>query len=1129
MANSINDLSPDIRDFLLNRNLILSDTVTDNGLSAAAVGLGTSSNISTYPTSVQASENLEISGEEIRNSIISRNRYTSIEDMISACVISNEYSYEQRDGGYITENNELNFGGPSTQPLDTLDSIVSQTGFGLDGGGLLNQGDIRTTLAGRALGNAGLINETPLGIIGGEQLALAFAQRASFNAQRELFGQINLQPFSLLSGSDFIVPDNSITIRSTTGGRIGDVLLDVAGFNLPIDIIDDDASIANPNSLLRNNTLIKYTGKGQLIRLFEGINANKYKPNYLSDGAGRSKLGVVDPKDYGPVLSAMTLTQNVPIPDTFGGGIVPVTTEFDGSDYIWNPYVVISEQDSLLSKTKTLFNDRVQYLVNFDLQGTPSIDFSQLNTPSGDRLSHGSGVLSHAGKKINGVAVEGDKENVFARTWNSTKPYAKVSDLQKNTGLIEYQNKIRNDIEDSVLGDNGFVKISPYNVPEGEEDAYEAKKFMFSIENLAWNDSRGDLPKFEIGNGDPKTGTKGRIMWFPPYDIKFTDTSAVNWDSTNFIGRGEPVYTYNNTERSGTLSFKVIIDYPDYMNNSKITTDELMASLASGSLDYNKYFSDNEEIKITEEINSNIEPTPFIQTITPNTPDRVVFYFENDITAINPSYEATGLNSDWLVPNYAINLSAKLRQNKGIKIKISAFASLSGDADANLVLSDGRIVSVKTWLIDNLDNDIDVSSRFLGSESFGESQSSSTGTVDSEEVKRERSAKVDFIYEPKDDVQVQNVTEIKKEPTNTDNEIIAKIKRRFHREDEYFEKLKKSADDGNIPDGIIYDNIRNKIKFFHPAFHSTTPEGFNSRLTFLQQCTRQGPTDATNKSNNLAFGSPPICILRIGDFYHTKIAINNLAINYDPLVWDLNPEGVGVQPMIANVELAFKFIGGSALNGPINKLQNAVSFNYFANSGVYDPRADRFVRKDGGPDEDGNLFDFLEGVKDFSELNEENPPKAKTETDLGVSNEAETVAETAASTTQEVVDPVVNNDREILLGVDWSLKYYSDRNQIFLQYTSGGSLSGLIGEYNVFLETYSADAIGYIEVIKKELVLTKDQTAGDFTSDEGWDPVEFNNPVEGGSSYRLTISGGDIANIVIHTDIPSNTLVIQTI
>ena len=106
---------------------------------------------------------------------------------------------------------------------------------------------------------------------------------------------------------------------------------------------------------------------------------------------------------------------------------------------------------------------------------------------------------------------------------------------------------------------------------------------------------------------------------------------------------------------------------------------------------------------------------------------------------------------------------------------------------------------------------------------------------------------------------------------------------------------------------------------------------------------RQGPTNGggvTNNPNNLAFGRPPVCILRIGDFYHTKIIIENLNFTFEPLVWDLNPEGVGVQPMICNVDMSFSFIGGSSLRGPINKLQNAVSFNYFANSEVYDPRAD---------------------------------------------------------------------------------------------------------------------------------------------------------------------------------------------
>ena len=81
-------------------------------------------------------------------------------------------------------------------------------------------------------------------------------------------------------------------------------------------------------------------------------------------------------------------------------------------------------------------------------------------------------------------------------------------------------------------------------------------------------------------------------------------------------------------------------------------------------------------------------------------------------------------------------------------------------------------------------------------------------------------------------------------------------------------------------------------------------------------------------------------MLRVGDFYNTKIIINSLNIQYDNTQWDLNPEGIGVMPMFAKVSITFTFLGGSDLAGPIARLQNAVSFNYYANAGVYDNRAE---------------------------------------------------------------------------------------------------------------------------------------------------------------------------------------------
>lgn len=163
---------------------------------------------------------------------------------------------------------------------------------------------------------------------------------------------------------------------------------------------------------------------------------------------------------------------------------------------------------------------------------------------------------------------------------------------------------------------------------------------------------------------------------------------------------------------------------------------------------------------------------------------------------------------------------------------------------------------------------------------------------------------------------------------------------RYDQEYRFFQVLKEKSP-------TIYHQLTEKIKYFDPAFHSMTPEGFNGRLNFLHQCTRQGNTDGASDINsrqtatNLAFGRPPICVLRLGDFYYTEIVITNMTITYDPLQWDLNSEGIGVQPLIANVNLSFNFIGGSDLAGPIKRLQNAMTFNYYANTEVYDNRADK--------------------------------------------------------------------------------------------------------------------------------------------------------------------------------------------
>jgi hypothetical protein len=87
-----------------------------------------------------------------------------------------------------------------------------------------------------------------------------------------------------------------------------------------------------------------------------------------------------------------------------------------------------------------------------------------------------------------------------------------------------------------------------------------------------------------------------------------------------------------------------------------------------------------------------------------------------------------------------------------------------------------------------------------------------------------------------------------------------------------------------------------------------------------------------NNATNTAFGAPPVLVLRVGDFYNTKIIPTGLQIQYENL--DLNPEGIGVQPMIANVTLNFNFVGGSGLKESVDKLQNATLIQKFTMIGL---------------------------------------------------------------------------------------------------------------------------------------------------------------------------------------------------
>lgn len=689
-------------------------------------------------------------------------------------------------------------------------------------------------------------------------------------------------------------------------------------------------------------------------------------------------------------------------------------------------------------------------------------------------MSHGRNLLRKNPKegKTNGY------EDPYCRVWTFHKQYSKYSDTirpfnSENTNILK--NILKNNIQSNreklegygVKTENGLVRFAP-----SSQD--NIKRCMFSIENLAWKNII-DSTTFTKGPNE------GRIMWFPPYDLKFSEQLSTNWNQTQFIGRGEKIYSYIDSERNGTLSFKLLIDHPSLLNkftdsgnecernvnnlevnvssaeqrilrffagcdieidgndktlqkantnvNDEITQTATVISqgkdstnitfsvyfpnnYSGGDDDVNdainyllygigyeyqetykeeKYYVDNNKqkpiggyemdtvsgISYTLVYNDKGEPT----YITP-------FYYQNKQNEINEweyRVDNSKLNEVLKQGNYSDTCSFKknyIAQSKDADLSVSfvEFASFMGDyslsnervkqlqklfksfkveqimatcyssehgyADENKTLAKKRGKTIENWLKgSNLFKNISFSHIIRDNIAIdGDS-------VNSERAKEARKVEIKIILNR------EQTTEDNKIITNADvahenavnnrsKTIQTKLINRITTQEtergneyEFFTDIKNG-------DPILYKKVVNKIKYFNPAFHSITPEGFNARLTFLHQCTRQGNTYAASDNSqlinvrNLAFGTPPICVLRIGDFYNTKIIIKNIDIQYDDTTWDLNDEGIGVMPMMADISIGFTFIGGSDLSGPIARLQNAMSFNYYANTSIYEKQSD---------------------------------------------------------------------------------------------------------------------------------------------------------------------------------------------
>ncbi len=865
-----------------------------------------------------------------------------------------------------------------------------------------------------------------------------------------LFKNINYNKFK---------PDFDRTLLDRLGGAIFGTETNNSNFYVG-SITSDPSRVFSPSgalpvSAIGNEQQTPVFGPQEMAQLYEGpsqeVRLGANGPTYSNGGGIEGGFTWVSPKYKG------NAGKNVGV----GGVIINQDEDFKPSSYNSTESTERTfKEGSILDETQRIINSQPQGGKRLQHVGNAIDQVSKVFHDGYKEITKGSRVLSYVGAIGQEVGAE------YCRVFTKDVPYLQYNDLQKTDGIVTEGRRFSY----SVLDKTYNLNIAP-NKQEGGQDSTNligtynnayAKKYMFSLENLAWATSNtpgfavSDLPVCERGpNG-------GRVMWFPPYGLTFSENVTANWQPNEFIGRPEPIYTYKNTSRTGSLTWKIVVDHPSVLNvivnkvlsneTNKTRVDSILDSFFAGCRKYDLYelakkyytISPNDLFQLQQAISSKeltkeqieysintITTLPEVSSdtgaggspeVTLKAFENFAFYFDNDQPKkfnepFTPLYDAyigqesnyqrdspttsgqtksffnTVVTSNKEKMDELINeLEKQFTDNPEGTVTITINSSTSPAAKKvyNDILSKKRIDSAAIFITGNTRmRDYVASQRLIvrpgaalgenasvqkydeNTKSFqaNSSVSCTDNDGDSQAVNKEvyttnamacRRAYISNIQStlkapkpipvPKQTTTItQNVvtkTEtvpvIETKTVDRDN-ISKRVLRSLLSECDYFETIKEETP-------MVYDNLRDKLKFFQPSFHSITPEGLNSRLTFLQQCMRPGDTIPTiktingtatptyNDATNTSFGAPPVLVLRVGDFYNTKIIPTSLNFTYENL--DINPEGIGVQPMIANVTLNFNFVGGSGLKESVDKLQNALTFNYYANTEIYDDRAD---------------------------------------------------------------------------------------------------------------------------------------------------------------------------------------------
>jgi hypothetical protein len=248
-----------------------------------------------------------------------------------------------------------------------------------------------------------------------------------------------------------------------------------------------------------------------------------------------------------------------------GGGITNSTIQ----DLIKNPSV-----NDLITKTTGYFHDFSNSVGIQSVGVTTSTNFLglyYLGYSAEEQLRPGQGSVSPGQKNEWIQSAKGAMAKTVAGN-----PLDSVEFVQGQRGVRKIINTIKNNKDSQIDFSQNFdtQKADKFIIRKAGTGKQNFSRQRFTIAN---QNQYGDkaIPKAKGLTFSLKNYSSGDSFYFPPYIETYNDSHTANWNEINFLGRPEPIYTYNNSSRDGSITFFVLTDYTqNFLIGSKYNTEQ---------------------------------------------------------------------------------------------------------------------------------------------------------------------------------------------------------------------------------------------------------------------------------------------------------------------------------------------------------------------------------------------------------------------------------------------------------------------------------------------------------------------------------------------------------------------------